>query len=719
MKANHKLKLLSLLLIFGFNIVAAQNQKPVALWKFDTLEKTERVTPGIYREKDAPDIERISNVSDEISGAKSRIFGNFFKLVKGIEGNALLLDGISSFMSCDGGSAPELTGDFSVGAWIALGAYPTNWCPVIDHGTAIGKGYFLGIDAYGHAGFKIFTAGKYYEIQSEERLALKKWRHLQGIYSKANGIELYVDGKLVASQKTEGNFQNATGSLLLIGRHSIKRKPDGTIRPNATEAVYTFFDGLIDEVMVHNRSLTSKELTAFVNKSDKQASPAMMARSLPVLSAPFSRFGAYYTTLKYYDAWDALWRNGEEADVVVKFDNLPGKFVFWRGTSYIPNWVTENGIWYNNEFTETWSVLGCHEPMSDKRCQFSHVRILENSDARVVVHWRYALVDNWANIARIDTLTGWGEWTDEIYTIYPDGVAVREITLRSSKPQTPHEFQESILVMGPGQRPEDVLQPAAITLGNLKGETYSYSWEKGIPPEADKERRGVVSLPFGANIQMVNTKSELKPFVIVSPESKPIWDIYNGELRRDVSMFPWWNHWPTAQKPTDGRYAMDSDQASHSSLSHVTWDAYSQTESSKTKLMLNGLSNKKPEQLVPLAKSWLSPAELKIDGSSGYKNLGFDQTERAYKISSSSRDSHDVLKLVLEATSESPVINPCLVITNWGTENADLSIENKPIERGNGFRYGFRNTPEGTDLVIWIEKESVTPVNITLRPSDK
>jgi hypothetical protein len=253
----------------------------------------------------------------------------------------------------------------------------------------------------------------------------------------------------------------------------------------------------------------------------------------------------------------------------------------------------------------------------------------------------------------------------------------------------------------------------------MKGDTHTYSWENGIPPEAEQGKRGAVFLPANANIELVNTKSVHKPFVVVPPESKPLWDIYNGELRRDVSMFPWWNHWPTAQKPTDGRYAMDSDQASHSSLSHVTWDAYSETESSRTKLMLNGLTNKETEKLVPLAKSWVTPAVLNIIGSDEYKNFGYDKTERAYHISFSSDGAPKSLDLVLEGTMDSPVINPCFVIKNWGTTNANLIIDNKNIERGRGFRYGFIDSPGGTDIVVWIEKESVKPVNISIRPSDK
>ena len=73
---------------------------------------------------------------------------------------------------------------------------------------------------------------------------------------------------------------------------------------------------------------------------------------LPVLPAGpegAGRFGAYYTTLAYSKEWDAPWRVGEHADIVVRFDNGGHRLVFWRGTSYIPCWVTENGIWYTNE----------------------------------------------------------------------------------------------------------------------------------------------------------------------------------------------------------------------------------------------------------------------------------------------------------------------------------------------------------------------------------
>jgi hypothetical protein len=706
------------LLLLLFTLPAfAQQPAPVARWSFDSIAQTETQKPLARKEIAAPEIYRQYTTIETLSGAKSQILGAFHKSVPGVVGNALQLDGNTSFVQVTfAETAPinRLKNEFSVGAWLALGAYPTNWCPVADQQTATGKGFFLGIDAHGHAGFKAFVGGNWVEITSSERIPLRAWAHLQGVFSPETGLVLYLNGKPVASAKTTGNFDPATNQTLLIGRHSILQKPEGTVRPNATAAVYTFLDGIIDELHIFDKAPTAADVAAYWQQTNPKNPPVLPARTLPLAGARPEKFGAVYTKLAYYEAWDKLWPVNEQADVVVQFDNSPAKFVFWRGTSYIPHWITENGIWYNNEFLETWSARGSHEPMSDKRCQFSHVRVIENTDARVVIHWRYALIDNWNEMARVDSLTGFGEWADELYTIYPDGIGVRAITLHSSQPQSAHEWNEGIVVMGPGQRPEQVLEPGALTLANMAGQTHTYSWANGIPKEAGKF--GYVSEPAGANIHVVNTKSRLKPFYILSPAAHAIFDIYYGELRREVSMFPWWNHWPAAQKASDGRYAMDADYASHSSLSHATWDAYQQTDNSMTKLMLQGLSDQTPGELVNLANAWANPARLKINNLAAFSGGGYDPAERAYQISCQAKGQPATLTFSIEASSATPVQNLAIVVKNWGNRPVSALINSKRVLGEKAFRYGFRDTLNGTDLLVWIELKAIKPLAISLIP---
>lgn len=71
--------------------------------------------------------------------------------------------------------------------------------------------------------------------------------------------------------------------------------------------------------------------------------------------------------------------------------------------------------------------------------------------------------------------SGWFDWADE--TVYPDGVAVRKQVMWSSALDAPHEWQETIVINGPGQRPEDNIEPDALTLEDMAGETATYHWD--------------------------------------------------------------------------------------------------------------------------------------------------------------------------------------------------------------------------------------------------
>jgi hypothetical protein len=640
-------------------------------------------------------------VADHVSKTKDRLTG-YHKRVPGVSGGALRFGGIGTYVTRANDEVPQFEGSFSSEAWIAIGAYPVHWCSIIGQADET-RGALFGIDAHGHVGFRVATNGKWQSLVSKERIALGEWAHIACVYDSSGSLEIYLNGQRVGHAEISGEIEPADDQDLLIAKEPVKRKPLGTIRPHGTKEVHTFFDGLLDEVKLYNQALGADDFARAFEQQRPSQPPQLPERRLPAGPAGPGPFGAFYTTLQYYDAWDAQWRVGEHADVVVRFDNSPCRFVFWRGTSYIPHWVTENGIWYNNEFNETWSEHGCHEPMSDKHCRHAHVRIIESTAARVVVHWRYALVDNWYEFARIDPSSGWGDWTDEVYTIYPDGVGVRQITLHSTKPRAPHEWHEGIIVMGPGQRPEEVLEAGALTMLNLRGKAHTFSWRDGAP-DTD-------GAPPDSNVQIINTKSRFKPFIALLSESEPHFDIYDDELRRDVSMFPWWNHWPTAFDPCDGRYAMDADRASHSSLTHCYWEAHEETANSLTKIMLNGVSDKSPQEIVQIAKSWDAPPDISIK-SEGFSEGRYDPAQRAYIARRTGADVDTELSLQLAANDESPVANLAIVIENWNAKDAAVSVNGKPAK----FRTGLRTTLNGSDLILWIEHEATQPASIVVTP---
>ena len=90
----------------------------------------------------------------------------------------------------------------------------------------------------------------------------------------------------------------------------------------------------------------------------------------------------------------------------------------------------------------------------------------------MVVHWRYALAEvEHHKGAHADPLTGWFDWADEYWTVYPDGVAVRKQVIHTTDTSQPFEWQETIVINGPGQKPEDNINLDALTLANMKGDS--------------------------------------------------------------------------------------------------------------------------------------------------------------------------------------------------------------------------------------------------------
>jgi hypothetical protein len=277
----------------------------------------------------------------------------------------------------------------------------------------------------------------------------------------------------------------------------------------------------------------------------------------------------------------------------------------------------------------------------------------------------------------------------------------------------PHEWQESIIINGPGQRPEDNINPDALTLANMKGESATYTWSpktsKGFdyptgPRTLDK--------PQGANIQFVNLKSTWKPFQVVSP-AHTSFDVYYGD--KTFFTFECWNHWPVSQIVSSDRPCLAADRASHSSVSHIYWDPYETTDNTQSKLLLVGLTTKLAAELLPLAKSWLTPASIEVAGEA-FHSEGYDPAQRAFVLSRTAPGASAVLDWTIQASQNSPVVNPALVIKNWGEVGARLKIDGKPVAWGRDFRYGRVRRLEGTDLVVWMRKESVIPVKMSLAP---
>ena len=111
---------------------------------------------------------------------------------------------------------------------------------------------------------------------------------------------------------------------------------------------------------------------------------------------------------------------------------------------------------------------GCQEPMSDKQVLYNHVRLLENTPARAVIHYRFPLVDVNKVKANYVNESGWYDVADWYYYIYPDGIAAKVEQLWTSGKRD-HEWQESMAIFGPDQHPHDLIErDSTFTLIRIK-----------------------------------------------------------------------------------------------------------------------------------------------------------------------------------------------------------------------------------------------------------
>lgn len=654
----------------------------------------------------------LGNLDDHVEG--------YFDMVPGVEGNALHFDGYTTRIVRKAKEVPALGDAFTVSAWVALDNYPWNWVPIVDQSDGNQVGFFFGIDAFGHLGLQLSVNGVWQQVTSAERLQLKKWAFVACTFDPKTGLTLYLDGKPAGQLHAEGSFVQARDVDLLIGRVRTPQLPFPGWLSHPQDPFKYSLDGYVDQLEIAPRARPAEEIEAAatsVNVPDKEVIPYAV---LPAGEPGAGPFGASYETLKFTQTWDRPRRIGPDSDVVVRFDQAPVRLVFWQGTNYVPSWVTENGKWYCEQFIETWGPPACTggedcEPMSDKQSRYSHVAVVESSPARAVVHWRYALAEtrNYSG-ANADPDTGWFDWADEYWTVYPDGVAVRKQILWGPvvKPED-YEWQETIVINGPNQKPEDNIEMDALTLANMQGATHTYHWNPKVDENFDLPRGPAkLNLPPEANIQVVNLKSKWKPFEIVHPGNVHF-HVYGSEP--SYSMFEWWDHWPVAQVPSSGRPAIAPDRPSHTSLSDIYWDDFERTDHNETKIMMTGLTPEQPEELVTLGKSWLSPPMIRATGQT-VTAAEYDSTQRAFVIHRSAAKGQSTVTCTLDANANSPLVNPAFVVENW-SGNARVLVNGKPLPEDHAARTGNVTHTKSTDLILWLPLKAQDKVEIRVEPA--
>jgi hypothetical protein len=644
-----------------------------------------------------------ASVKDKVSGMDDPLFGNF-RVVKGVTGEAIKFDGYTTVVTRKASAAPILSSPFTIEAWIAIAAYPWSWCPVVCH-TDNKAGYALEVGPDGELAMKVFSGSAWRTCLSRNKISLKTWTHVAGVFHPEKGITVFIDGKEQGRLEFQGRMVLPRRAELVIGSVPNADKPAYIHREHGTIPGWYSLDAILDEIKIQAKSSSPEDLANSLTDLKLPVQPDIPLRVLPSNSGGAGRFGAYYTHLKYYWEWDDLWRVGDHPDVVVQFDESPIRVVFWRGTRYSPAWVTENNLWMADQSVEAWNdEEGCFEHMQDRHCRYSHVRIIENTPARVVVQWRYAPVSAHDNHWNVDSRTGWGCWVDEYYYIYPDQTGIRNYNWKKGSLGRPRQFQESIPLTGPGQVQGDVVNEQYVTIANLLGEKQTFSYIQDPPRVTNKP------IPENPMIQMHNLKAKNKPFIIFEPGGRMHYlkDMNIASLSRPGSC----SHWPIGQMRCDGRTQWTTDRAA-SFLGFPITDPMIHVDGDRNWISsLYGMNDKPFDRLIPLAKSWIQAPELRMISGS-FKSDGYDFSQRAYRLSCDNPGEPSTV-LMVDASSDAPMMNGCFIMKNWGNGEPVVEVDGRILKKGKECRTGKIQTLEGSDLILWIEKDSTVPVRIKI-----
>jgi len=260
----------------------------------------------------------------------NRIEGNFKFMPEGVRGGCLRFDGFTTALLQEATRVPNIENGFTLQGWVAMAAYPWNWSPIVAQRQGDAQGFSFGIDSTGRFGLQGAVGNAWTNCSSLQVLGLRQWTHIAASYDPSFGVRLFLDGALAGTFPLDGKVKLARESDLLMGRNHEKMVPSHLVRDWAKFPSWWSFDGLMDEIKMYDRVLSAKEIRdAWL--AEKPANPPLIEqRRFPDVNRGSNCFGAYQTRLNYYEQWDALWQMAGEPDIVVKFDELPVKMVFWR-----------------------------------------------------------------------------------------------------------------------------------------------------------------------------------------------------------------------------------------------------------------------------------------------------------------------------------------------------------------------------------------------------
>jgi hypothetical protein len=388
-----------------------------------------------------------------------------------------------------------------------------------------------------------------------------------------------------------------------------------------------------------------------------------------------------FSSASYQDGW-----NPELRDVVVWLPN-GGRFIFWRGSSYIPFWAGLHNTGACYEWAEIISqpkgAVDCVEPLMDKELRYGRVEIIESTSARVHVRWSYQSTDFNYKV--------WGDVVVEDYFFYPDGFGTRVVNLKSD-PKNDYELSEFIILTPQGAFPFAVLPDDPVDALYLDGRKHHFRFPNSTATDAAARERDKENVPAIYRLRL--GKNERLSAVYFSPNETrlpgvvfaPFFD--GGQM---VTPCYWGSHWPLARGNSTGSKIDDRIEVTPTHSSVMSWAGHRPAPLASGELItldslgrsrsmnvrrwawLIGMSDATDAGLIDRAKSFATPPSLELRGAR-LSFAGYVPERRAIRLEGIAND----IRITINPAG--PCLNPVVEFASAPGAISQITLAGRPLD---------------------------------------
>ncbi len=245
------------------------------------------------------DLQSRESIRETVGGSSLFLYSKTMpENVDGAAGQALRLDGFSAYAQGNVAPGDKAASSLTFSMWVAPETYPVvaldtpteqkiRLAGTLDDQARDGWQFSLGYT--GKYAFECYSAGWKVSVEASDILPCYEWSHLVAVVDGASkSVTLYRNGVKAGEARTMGSCDNSATKL------TIGRDADGAF---SGPFMINTFNGLIDDIEIHNRAMSASEVAAF--------SPEHAAD----LSVPASRYEGQRLRPRFHGMPATAWTN--------------------------------------------------------------------------------------------------------------------------------------------------------------------------------------------------------------------------------------------------------------------------------------------------------------------------------------------------------------------------------------------------------------------------